>query len=437
MLPLFKRKQPLQPSVTPDDKQWIEESFDWLIKSFSFAKAKELPFILPQPKTASGGKSTVTDQLQTILQNLCKRWEIDPATVALEIFNDRPPKKWYSFFIPQKDYSGPAGTYQAQIEGAKKISLIHLGQSYLKYHDLTTAILTHELAHAKLLGEEYIPIQAPHMELLTDLTCIYFGFGILFANTCYLDRGDTSGRFSYLPIPIVSYANALLCYITGYDAARVIPHLNGNTRKLFERDYHYLITTNDTILTKEHIQKSEEQFHDHRKINEAWKEKNFDLLIETANSLLGKGTDDDFLLNYIGYAYIEKKEYHAAIDAFTRAIDKSPHWDLPYTNRGYCRLLLGEDDAAYPDLERAMEINNGNSYTLRNLGIYMMFNNDLPKALQYFEHAEILDPGTGTINYYLGLAHQRSGNTEKAGEYFTISKERNETADLIFSETEK
>lgn len=437
MLPLFKRKQPLQSSVTPDDKQWIEENFAWLIKSFSFTKAKELPFILPQPKTASGGKSTATDQLQTILENLCKRWEIDPTSVVLTIFNGRPAKKWYSRFVSTDDYEGPAGTYHHTFESTQKTFHIHIERSYLKYQDVTTYILTHELAHAKLLGEGYIPVHAPHMEPLTDLTCIYFGFGILSANTCYLNLGDKNGRFNYLPVPIVSYANALLCYITEYDPAKVIPHLNGNTRTLFEQDYNYLITTNDTLLTKEHIQKSDQHFHDYKKINKAWNEKNFDLLIETANSLLDKDGDDDFLLNYIGFAFIEKKEYHAAIDIFTKAIDQSPHLDQPYNNRGYCRLLLGDPDAAYPDLCKAWEINERNSFNYRNLGIYYMLKNKLPKALEFLEYAEHLDPGTWTINYYLGLAHQRSGNTEKAGEYFTISKDRNEAVDLIFSANEK
>jgi Tfp pilus assembly protein PilF len=433
MLPLFKRKQPLQPTVTPYDKRWIEESFDWLIKTFSFAKAKDLPFILPKRKAASSGKAIATDPLQAILENLCKRWEIDPASVVLEIFNDRPSQKWYSFFLPEKDYSGPAGTYQELYEGTQKKSLIRIGQSNLKYHDITTAILAHELAHAKLLGEEYIPVQAPHMEPLTDLTCIYFGFGILFANTCFLDRRDKMGTFSYLPNPMISYANALLCYITEFDPATVIAHLNGNTRELFKRDYNYLITTNDTLLTKAHIQKSDQQFHDHAMIYKAWKEKNFDFIIKNANNLLSKDANDDFLLNIVGYAYIETKQYRAAIDAFNKAITISPHWDHPYNNRGYCLLLLGEVDIAYPDLQRAMEINNGNSYTWRHLGIYSMLKNDLPKALEYLEEAEKIDPGTWTINYYLGLAHHRSGNTEKASEYFTRSKDRTEPIDLIFS----
>src|SRR5688500_12564917 len=107
MFSLFKKNLPLRLTVSPDDKQWIEESFEWLIKSFSFAKAKDLPFILPKQKTGSSGKSTATDQLQTILENLCKRWDIDPTSVAIEIFNDRPPKKWYSFIMPKQDYEGP------------------------------------------------------------------------------------------------------------------------------------------------------------------------------------------------------------------------------------------------------------------------------------------------------------------------------------------
>jgi tetratricopeptide (TPR) repeat protein len=339
--------------------------------------------------------------------------------------------------MPEKDYEGPAGTYHHTFKGTQKTFHIHIEQSYLKYHDLTTAILTHELAHAKLIGGEYISRHAPHMEPLTDLACIYFGFGILYANTCYLDRGDKMGLFSYLPIPIISYANALLCYITGYDPALIIPHLNGNTRKLFERDYNYLITTNDTLLTKEQIQKSDQQFQEHTMIYKAWKEKNFNFIIETANNLLNKDANNDYLLNIIGYAYIETKQYRAAIDAFNKAITASPHWDHPYNNRGYCLLLLGEVDIAYPDLQRAMELNDNNSYTWRHLGIYSMFKNDLPKALEYLEQAEKIDPATWTINYYLGLAHQRSGNTEKASEYFTISKDRSEPRDFIFTETDQ
>ncbi|MCS3800866.1 tetratricopeptide repeat protein [Niastella sp. OAS944] len=83
-----------------------------------------------------------------------------------------------------------------------------------------------------------------------------------------------------------------------------------------------------------------------------------------------------------------------------------------------------------------MELNDNNSYTWRHLGIYYMLKNDLSEALKYLEQAEKIDPGTWTINYYLGLAHQRSGNTEKASEYFAISKDRAEAIDSIFSEND-
>ncbi|MCS3800867.1 tetratricopeptide repeat protein [Niastella sp. OAS944] len=241
--------------------------------------------------------------------------------------------------MPDKGYEGPARTYQHKFEGTQKTFLIHIEQSYLKYHHLTTAILTHELAHVKLIGGEYISRHAPHMEPLTDLTCIYFGFGVLIANTCLTNDGELS--LGYLPIPMISYANALLCYITEYDPAKVIAHLNGNTRELFKQDYNYLITTNDTLLTKAHIQKSEQQFLDHTNIYKAWKEKNFDFIIETANTLLNKDANDDYLLNIVGYAYIQTKQYRAAIDAFNKAISKSPNWDHPYNNRGYLSFTVG------------------------------------------------------------------------------------------------
>jgi len=270
------------------------------------------------------------------------------------------------------------------------------------------------------------------MEPLTDLACIYFGYGILFANTCFTDR-DFMMRLGYLPNPMISYANALLCYITGYDPANVIAHLNVNTRELFKRDYNYLITTNDTLLTKAHIQECDQFFHTWKKLRNASKEKNYDLIIETCNSLLGKDSNDEFWLNYIGRANTQKKQYHAAIDAFTKAIDKWPHGDYQYKNRGLCYLLLGDADVAYPDLCTALNINEYDPYTCRNLGIYFMLKKDNTKALEYLELAEKIDPTSEMINFCLGLAHQRSGNIEKANDYFNISKDRNEFHDGIFS----
>lgn len=437
MFSLFKRKLPLQPTVTPADKKWIEDSFDWFIKAFSLTKVKGHPFILPGEETVACGKLTNPDQLQMLVDKLCKHWKIDTKSVVIKIFDDLYSKQWNTPFVPTGEHKGPVGMYEQLFEGNNKIFQISIAQSNLNYPDVALTILTHELAHAKLLGGEYVNQQEQNMEPLTDLTCIYFGFGVFLANTCMNQQGNWLSRLGYLPNEVISYANALLCYITDYDPSAVTAHLNTNTRELFEQDYKYLTTTNNTYLSKAHIQQSDQIFLAYEKINNGWNEKNFDIIIETSNSLLGKAGNDAVLLNGIGYAFLGKKQYHFAIEAFTKAIDKSPFWDYPYNNRGYCRLQLGEVDAAYPDLHSSWEMNQGNSFNWRNLGVYFLLKSDHPKALEYLEQAEKIDPNTEMINFYLGLVHQRSGNKAKASQYFHKSKAQAEFNDSIFSENDQ
>lgn len=432
MFSLFKRKLPLQPTVTPTDKKWVEDSMDWLIKAFSLAKVKAHPFLLPGDKAISCGNTTIPAQLQLLLEKICQRWELDPKSIILKIFDDIHSKQWNTPFVPIGETRGPAGMYEQLFSGNDKIFHIHIAQSNLNYPDISLTILAHELAHAKLLGGDYVSHQDPNMEPLTDLACIYFGFGVFLANTCQNQQGNWLSRLGYLPNEIISYANALLCYITDHDPAPVIARLNTNTRELFEQDYKYLITTGDTFLTKAHIQKSDQLFLAYEKIGTGFKEKNFDIVIETANSLLGRNENDATLYNNIGYALLGKKQYHYAIEAFTKAIEKEPFWDYPYNNRGYCRLQLGETEAAYPDLHSSWEMNQVNSFNWRNLGVYFMIENDLPKAFEYIEHAEKIDPNTEMINFYMALTHQKSGNTEKANQYFEKSKSRAEFNDSVF-----
>jgi hypothetical protein len=288
MFSLFKRKLPLQPTVTPADKIWIEESMDWLIKVFSLTKFKTQPFLLPGDESVTCGNTTNPDQLQFLLVNLCKRWELDPNSVLLKIFDDIHSKQWNTPFVPTGDYNGPAGMYEQLYSGNDKIFHIHIAQSNLNYKDITTTILAHELAHAKLLGGEYVSRQDPNMEPLTDLASIFFGFGVFLANTCQNQQGNWLSRLGYLPNEVISYANALLCYITEHDPADIIAHLNTNTRELFEQDHKYLISTGDTFLSKARIYQSDQLFLAYEKISDGFREKNFDVVIETANSLLSK-----------------------------------------------------------------------------------------------------------------------------------------------------
>jgi len=78
-----------------------------------------------------------------------------------------------------------------------------------------------------------------------------------------------------------------------------------------------------------------------------------------------------------------------------------------------------------------LDINPDNSYSWRNIGAYYLKLNELDKALRHFLDAEKIDPKTELINFYLGQAYLKMGNTEQANTYLDKSAAQNEHNDSV------
>jgi tetratricopeptide (TPR) repeat protein len=267
------------------------------------------------------------------------------------------------------------------------------------------------------------------MEPLTDLASIYFGFGVFVANSVETKDLNWISRSGYLPNQLISYANALICYITGSDVNNYYSLLNSNTKDLFKQDFSFLSNTHNTLLTKDSVSKSESTFKNYQQISKAFETRNFDDIIQGSENILETDQKNLAAFNNIGYALLQQKKYQEAIKHFTKAIDIDPYWDYPYNNRGYCKLQLGDLENAFIDLHSSFEMNPDNSFSWRNLGAYYLKTNELEKALQHFEQAEKIDPKTELINFYLGQTYLKMGNTDKAGQYLNKSVELNEHND--------
>jgi tetratricopeptide (TPR) repeat protein len=291
--------------------------------------------------------------------------------------------------------------------------------------------MSHELAHVKLLGGNYINANSPDMEPLTDLASIYFGFGVFVANSCQTKDINWISRRGYLPNQLISYSNALICYITDSSAEKYLEYLNFNTSDLFKQDYNFLENTEDTTLTEDKINESNKTYVIGKQISEGLEKRDFNLVLEASEKLLESNPKDINAYNYIGYIFLLQKQYDKAIDHFTKAIDIEPYWEYPYNNRGYCKLQLGDIENAYYDLQSSYEMNPQNSFAWRNLGAYYLKVGDLKEALRYFEEAEKIDSTTELINFYFGHTYKQMGDAEKASHYFEKSKVLNEFNDSI------
>jgi tetratricopeptide (TPR) repeat protein len=424
MFGLFSRNSD-KPSVTPEDKAWVEQSLTWLIETFGFEGVREQPFIFPTVENFPYKNVKDSDQFGKLFIQICQYWHLNPDDIEVRFFDDIKSKQW-SAFRPGK-IDDPAGLYYKT--GEKQPFKIHLAKSNQDNVQLLIAVIAHELSHVKLLGGNLVSNDAPDLEPLTDLASIYFGFGIFMANSYQTKDANWMQRTGYLPDPVISYANALLCYLAGKKAKEIVPYLNTNTRALFEQDLEFLESTNDTPLTREKLKNLDDIYQISGKIDEAFSNRNFGQAMDASNELLQKKGKDIIAFNNLGYALLQLKRYTEAIDAFTQAVDINPHWDYPFNNRGYCKLQLSDLESAYADLYTSFEMNPDNSFSWRNMGAYYLKVNDCEKALHHFQEAEKRDPQTEMINFYLAQAYRCLGNPEKADHYLSRSKEINEHND--------
>lgn len=430
MFGLFSRKT-YQPTLTLEDKDWVERNIIWFIEVFGLARLKEEPFISPTIDNFPYSDPRDTQQFQKLFEQLCKYWDLNPNEITVKFFDDFKSKQWTEWVRPQNKFTEPGGVYNQVYTTDEKRFVIQLAKSNLNHSQLLVSVIAHELAHVKLLGGNYINANDPDMEPLTDLASIFFGFGVFVANSVQTTDIYWISRSGYLPNQLISYANALICYITGCDVKKYVTLLNSNTRDLFQKDFEFLSKTHDTELTEDKVIAYESTFRISKQISDGFDNRNFDEVIKASKLLLETNPKSITALNNIGYALLEQRRYQEAIDQFTKAIDIDPYWDYPYNNRGYCKLQLGDVENAFLDLFHSFEMNPENSFSWRNLGAYYLKTKEFEKALQHFEEAEKIDPKTEMINFYLGQAHSKLGNAEIAKKYLDKSKAQNEHIDSI------
>lgn len=427
MFGLFNKKT-YQPSVTPEDKDWIEKNIIWFIQVFGLDKLKEQPFILPTSENFPYNNLKDSEQFQKLFEQICGYWDLNPNEIEVKFFDDLQSKQWTNW-IPQGEFKEASGLYNQIYTTTEKRFRIQLAKSNLDNPELLVSVLAHELAHVKLLGGNLVNRNDSDMEPLTDLASIFFGFGVFFANSVETTNIYWMSRTGYLPNQLISYTNALICYIIDHDATKYSPLFNSNTKDLFKQDSDFLSNTKNTTLTKDTVLESIDIFNIQKQISDGFEKRNFDAVIVASRGLLERNNKDATAFNNIGYALLQQKKYTEAIEQFTKAITIDPYWDYPYNNRGYCMLQLGDIEHALLDLDSSFEMNPYDSFVWRNLGAYYLATHEFEKAMQHFEEAEKIDPKTELINFYLGQVHLKLGNAEKSDVYLNKSVELNEHND--------
>jgi tetratricopeptide (TPR) repeat protein len=396
---------------------------------FGLYKIRDRHFILPTIEVFPYTNANDNEQFQKLFKQLCECFDVDTNKIIVRFFDDIKSKQWTS-------WSSDSGSIQSteihsQIDMKDQCFEILLAKSNLDHAELLVAVIAYELALFKLLDGNYVNSNDPDREVLRDLLGIYFGFGIFVANSVHTKDINWMTRTEYLPYEMISYTNALVCYITQNDANNYLKHFNSKTKELFKKDFEFLINTDDTELTKKKVSECELTYRIGKKVTEGFDQRGFDEVIEACKKLIKINPKNIGAFNSLGYSLLLQRKYKEAIAQFDKAIMINPYWDYPYNNRGYSKLQLGDLENALVDLESAYYMNSDNSFSWRNMGAYYLQINEYKKALEYFTQAEKMDPKTEMINFYLGHVYLKMGDSDKAKEYFDKSIKMDEYNDSI------
>ena len=239
--------------VTSEEKDWIEESFLWLMNDLGTGLLSS-PIILPTAEFFPDPYAGQREDVMPMLVRLCEYMSVDPDTLKLEFYSESRDDylRTLPFYEGQK--VGSAGHYRIR----KGKQIIGIETSQLSNTTSLVATLAHELGHAILLGEDRLSSTEDDHEPLTDLLTVYYGLGIFSANSAFQFSQFESGGYQgwraqtngYLSEQMFGYALAVYAWIRGETKPAWYKYLDDGVKVYCQNSLKYLEMTNDSLLIK-------------------------------------------------------------------------------------------------------------------------------------------------------------------------------------------
>ena len=227
--------------VERQDKEWLEGRMNWLANEFGLAFVRGIPVILPTLEFFPDPWEETEAAIRAMLDRMCSFMGIVPNNVVLHLYRD-------------KSFTPTAGLYEKDGE------MIHLWLEDNVCDPMAiVAVMAHELAHARLLGDGRVSPDDRDMEPLTDLSTVFFGLGIFGANACLHYQSTTvgnwnytqSGTMGYLHQRLWGYALGVFAVMRGECRPEWMQYLRLDIRCMVKETIRYISNTGDcTCLPK-------------------------------------------------------------------------------------------------------------------------------------------------------------------------------------------
>ncbi|HEY3782291.1 MAG TPA: hypothetical protein VGL56_14500 [Fimbriimonadaceae bacterium] len=214
---MFGRKPKLP--VTSEEANWIDKSFLLLVDLFGVDWVRNAPMVLPTERFFPLKYEPTEAWASFAFDCVCKVMKVERERVEL-IFGEDTVEHLRKTGLDFGRIPGIAGLYRKvdSEEGPSKAQ-IHIKDSLFKEPESMIAVMTHELSHVLLLGDEKIERDMEKMEPLTDLMTVFSGFGVFNANASHVHKSGSHGwsvsNHGYLSQSEFAYALAVFAWTRG------------------------------------------------------------------------------------------------------------------------------------------------------------------------------------------------------------------------------
>lgn len=416
--------------ITDKDKEWVNKSFEWLIKSYGYPSSGVTPILLTDkffPHTIDHKQTAV----EPLLADLCSLFKIDPVKISFEIEEDI-----------RDTYGTPYELHGAPFECELEIISLDNGYHYKLY--FAKSLLRHpkrlvfnsvfQFIQIRISQTDIEWIRSDKHHFIFYLVGIYTGWGVLLAQTM-IDIGRENDGFwerswkhiSPMPIPVMAYSMALYSSLTEEKAPAWKNFLPSEIRVQYEKAADFITRNPNPVFNKQELM-AKALFKEAYKYSQ---QKNFDDAIETyqkAIFLTKDGPLRSVIYNNVGYAQLWKTEYQKSVINFQKALEINPSFAYANDNLGFAFIMMGDTETGKHYLSIALQTkNNDHAYSYRNLALYHQKRGEMEKALDNFQKAfaNITEP-VDFLEYFYARFLFEQGETEESLIYLQIAVEKGE-----------
>jgi hypothetical protein len=229
--------------VTEEVRVWLEERWAWLSERERSGGLRSGPMLTPTQQDLPVGDARGEHLWTRVWEVLVRHVGLDAASLRLVAYPAGPRPgaigeegRW--------EENCAAGFYTQETSPPT----IALRETCFEHPPTFIATLSHELAHAVLLGGQHLTGDEEDHEPLTDLATVHLGLGLFTANGALHEQAWISGRyegwsvarFGYLNFTTFGYALALRAQRPGEPWGHWEAHLRPDVRQPFRAAQRYL-----------------------------------------------------------------------------------------------------------------------------------------------------------------------------------------------------